>query len=235
MTTGHFGLAAGVKAATPRVPLWALMVASYLLDFVFIGLVAAGVESFAPLHPGYPAYGQVVIHAYYSHSLVGAVVLAGVATLVSLPFWGKRNALVIGAVVLSHWVLDLVVHRPDLPILPGNAGQLPLLGFGLWNHPAASGIVELAIVAVGVWLYYHSSETATEVRSPDPRRRRSRAVLAVAVTGALLVLLAISDFLAMPMMIGVLIMLSLIVLCGWLDSRVEWSEASSALREATVG
>ena len=50
----------------------------------------------------------------------------------------------LAAVVFSHWLLDLIVHRADLPILPGNAGDLPRLGFGLWKVPAASILVELA-------------------------------------------------------------------------------------------
>jgi hypothetical protein len=226
MTTGHFGLATGVKAGAPRVPLWALMTATYLLDFVFIGLVSAGLESFAPIDPAHPAYGQVVIHASYSHSLVGALVIAGVAAIVSWPVWGKRGALLIGAVTLSHWFLDLIVHRPDLPILPGNAGHLPLLGFGLWTHPAASAALELLIVAVGVWLYYGLARRATRVGSAARPHNRSRAMLGVSVTAVLLVLLALSDFFSLPMGIGGLIMLALIVLCGWLDARVDWSEAS---------
>ncbi len=218
MTTGHFSFAAGVKAVAPRVPLWALFVASYLLDFVFIVLVAAGVESFSPMNPGHPGYGQVIIHAYYSHSLVGALALAGIAILVALPVWGRRNAIVIGAVVVSHWILDLVVHRPDLPILPGNAGNLPLLGLGLWNYPAASAVVELILVAAGVYLYLRSSRIEAKSDSSHGNRRRAR--VAVIFTALLLVLLAVSDFLAMSTIAGLVIMLLLIVLCGWLDSRI---------------
>ena len=82
MTAGHFGLAAAIKSPAPRVPLWALMLSTYLLDFVFIILVTVGVESFAPLNPGQPpAYGEVLIQAYYSHSLVGAALIAVIAAL----------------------------------------------------------------------------------------------------------------------------------------------------------
>lgn len=220
MTTGHFGLATGVTAFSRRVPLWALMIASYLMDIVFIVLVAVGLESFAPMNPAHPAYGQVIIHAYYSHSLAGAIVLAAAAALVGGAIWGKRNGLVLGAVVLSHWVLDLVVHRPDLPILPGNAGNLPLLGFGLWNLPAVSAAVELAIVITGVYLYYRSSRAAAAVSGGPERKQRTRALLAVMVTAVLLVLLLVSDLLALPTGVGLLIMVLLVVLCGWLDSRI---------------
>ena len=124
MTAGHFGFAAGAKSGAPGVPLWALMVATYLMDFVFLILVGFGLENFTMMDPAHPAYGQVVIHAYYSHSLVGALILSVVAGLLSTLLWRKRGGIAIGAVVFSHWVLDLVVHRPDLPILPGNAGNL---------------------------------------------------------------------------------------------------------------
>ncbi|MCZ7571553.1 MAG: hypothetical protein M5U01_23645 [Ardenticatenaceae bacterium] len=218
MTAGHFGLAAAVKSPAPRVPLWALMLSTYLLDFVFIILVAAGVESFAPLHPGQPAaYGQVLIQAFYSHSLVGAALIAVIAALLAGRAWGQRAAVVIGAVVFSHWILDLLVHRPDLPILPGNAGNLPLLGLGLWNFPVVSAAIELAFVLGGAYLYYRSALQAA--LSPA----HTRAVTAAAVTGLLLLLLLMSDVLAMPFIIPILLMVLLIVLSGWLDSRLNWS------------
>jgi hypothetical protein len=59
-------------------------------------------------------------------------------------------------VVFSHWLLDLLVHRPDLPILPGNAGGLPLLGLGLWRTPWASVVAELALVVAGAATYLWS-------------------------------------------------------------------------------
>ena len=59
----------------------------------------------------------------------------------------------LGAVVFSHWVLDLPMHHADLPLLPGNAGSLPLLGFGLWRWPAASALLEIALVLLGTFLY----------------------------------------------------------------------------------
>jgi hypothetical protein len=59
--------------------------------------------------------------------------------------------------VCSHWILDLLVHRPDMPILPGNTGALPLLGFGLWNFPLVTAGIELIMVLVGAFLYYHAA------------------------------------------------------------------------------
>lgn len=68
-------------------------------------------------------------------------------------FWGKRSGFVVGAVAFSHWILDLLVHRADLPLLPGNYGDLPMLGFGLWRFPAISIILECILIAVGSILY----------------------------------------------------------------------------------
>ncbi len=222
MTTGHFGLAAAVKSTAPKVPLWALMLSTYLMDFVFIFLVAFGLELFAPIDPSHPAYGQVSIHAYYSHSLVGALLIALVAGLLAAWAWGRRAGVVIGAVVFSHWILDLIVHRPDLPILPGNAGNLPLLGFGLWQLPIVTMIVELGLALGGAYLYYRRAEHAPASNG----QRHTRALVASGITGLLLVLLLVADVLNLSIFIAILLILLLIVLSGWLDSRLHWSMAS---------
>jgi hypothetical protein len=88
---------------------------------------------------------------------VGALAISLVALVVAGIAWGRRNGLVIGFVVFSHWLLDLLVHRPDMPILPGNAGDLPLLGLGLWMVPWLSAFVELCLVLAGAYMYYHAA------------------------------------------------------------------------------
>jgi hypothetical protein len=226
MTAGHFGLAAVVKSKEVRVPLWALMLSTYLLDVIFIVLAGFGIETFAPIDPAHPAYGQVAIHAYLSHSLVGALVIAIVAGALAHWAWGRRAGWVIGAMVFSHWILDLIVHRPDLPILPANAGNLPLLGFGLWQVPAASAVVELALAFGGAYLYWQSARRAP-AESTDPQHLR--ALLASGVTGVLVVLLLATDVLNLSLLISVSLMLLLIVLCGWLDRRLEWAAAPAKM------
>lgn len=191
MFAGHFGLAAGVKAQEPTVPLWALMLSTQLLDVLFVPLLLAGIETIEPI-PGAPAYGGAVIHANYTHSLVGALVIAAVAGLVALRPWGRRGALIIGAVVFSHWLLDLLVHRADLPILPGNAGNLPLLGFGLWATPAISAALEAILILVGGWLYYRA---ATSLPASASGPGRQRALMAAGITGLLLVLALVTSVL----------------------------------------
>ncbi|HSY41100.1 MAG TPA: permease, partial [Polyangia bacterium] len=109
MIAGHFGLAAGVKAHRPAVPLWALMLATQWLDVVFVPLFLTHVERIDVIGGGPAGYGNGIIHADYTHSLVGAVVLSLIFALPAAWRWGRRAATVLGAVVFSHWLLDLLV------------------------------------------------------------------------------------------------------------------------------
>ena len=156
MIAGHFGLAAAVKAREPQVPLWALMLATAWLDVVFIPLLATGTETIESA-PGATGYGSAVIHADYTHSLVGAFVLSALFGGAAMLPWGRRTGLVLGAVAFSHWLLDLLVHRGDMPILPGNAGDLPRLGLGLWQIPPLAIAIELALVLGGGYLYWRAA------------------------------------------------------------------------------
>ncbi|HEY6072157.1 MAG TPA: hypothetical protein VIV15_01915 [Anaerolineales bacterium] len=181
MVAGHYGLAVGIKRIAPRLPLWSLLVATFFLDVIFVFFAAGGLERINPVDPAHPnAYGGSLIQAYYTHSLVGAIVLSVIAGLLAGRFWGKRGGYVIAGVVFSHWILDLIVHRPDLPILPGNYGNLPLLGFGLWQFPALSAIVELVLILGGTWFYYRSAMQAAG-DSSEQRRRALTSTLGVTV------------------------------------------------------
>ena len=170
---GHFGFAAIVKSRETRVPLWSLMLATVWLDIVFIPLFVMKVETLQTV-PGLPGgYGESLIYADYTHSLLGALVLSVVFALIFGPLWGKRCALVLGLVSFSHWVLDLVVHRRDMPILPGNFGNLPRLGFGLWQFKTVSIAVELLLVLVGAWSYWRAARVVTV----EAQRGRMRAMI----------------------------------------------------------
>jgi membrane-bound metal-dependent hydrolase YbcI (DUF457 family) len=184
MIAGHFGLAAGVKAREQQIPLWALMLATAWLDVVFIPLFASGIEYIEPV-PGTPGgYGNSIIHAEYTHSLVGALALSGLYGVLFVRWLGRRAAWVLAAVAFSHWVLDLVVHRGDLPLLPGNLGDLPALGFGLWQYPQIASALELVLVVGGSWLYW----TAARRVSPAGDTRAADLAGAVVLGSGLLVL-----------------------------------------------
>lgn len=184
---GHFGFAAAVKARAPTAPLWALMLACVWMDVVFLPLFAAGIETIVPLPGTRGGYGEGIIHADYTHSLVGALLISVTFALVAAIWWRRSVAIVLGAVVFSHWVLDLPMHHADMPLLPGNAGNLPLLGFGLWSWPVASALLELALVLVGTLLYARAAaRAAAQVGAPE--RSRARYVTAVLLVSGLVTL-----------------------------------------------
>jgi membrane-bound metal-dependent hydrolase YbcI (DUF457 family) len=179
VVTGHFGFAAGVKAKEQLVPLWALMLASVWLDILFIPLLAVGAESIDDIPGTDGGYGDVIIHADYTHSLVGAVLISLVTGWIATRWWGQRGGIVVGAVVFSHWVLDLIVHRADMPLLPGNLGDVRV-GFGLWKVEWAAILTEAAIMAVGAYLYWRAAQSVE--RAAGVRNGRANLV------GGLLVL-----------------------------------------------
>jgi hypothetical protein len=119
---------------------------------------------------------------------VGTLVLSGLLGFAAARLWGKRVGIVVGLVSASHWVLDLIVHRPDMPILPGNLGNLPILGLGLWRVPAASIAVEFFLVVLGAILYWRS---ATQVAKLARRGQRSGnlAALLIALCGTLVLVM----------------------------------------------
>lgn len=158
MFAGHFGVAAAVKGKAHSLPLWSLIISSQLLDIVFFPLYLMGIEKFgAPIQGG----RGTVIHAEFSHSLIGAVLLSILAGLLAKKLWGKNSGFVIALVTFSHWIIDLIVHVPDLPILPGNLGGFDYLGFGLWQYPMISILLEGLLILVGaityIWYVYQHS------------------------------------------------------------------------------
>ena len=194
MIAGHFGFAALVKSREREVPLWSLMLATVWLDIVFVPLFLAGIETIEPAPGTNGGYGAGIIHANYTHSLLGAIVLSAILGAACGAWWGRRSGVVIALVAFSHWVLDLIVHRGDLPLLPGNWGHLPTLGFGLWRVPLAAMCVEAALVAAGAWLYYRAARAVCLDARMDTRRATLVAslillggmgVLALDVTGIL--------------------------------------------------
>ena len=147
MFAGHFGVAAIVKRKTPELPLWTLLVSTQLIDILFIPFSLAGLEYMEPIGEG--GYGNMMIYAFYTHSLVGALLLSILAGGLAWKIWGKKSGLIIGGIAFSHWILDVIVHRPDMPILPGNIGQLPLLGLGLWESVCGKFLLRISLNCIG--------------------------------------------------------------------------------------
>jgi len=191
MIAGHFGLAALVKGREQSTPLWALMLASVWLDIVFVPLFLAGIETMQPVR-GHQGYGSSVIYADYTHSFVGMLVLSAILAAICLPFWGRRSAIVIGLVAASHWVLDLLVHRADMPILPGNIAHLPRLGFGLWRFSWLSAAIEAVLVLLGAGVYWIAARSVSMNAKQKPRLAAAVAIL-IATFGILILYLDVSS------------------------------------------
>lgn len=185
MFVGHYAVSFAAKPLAPRVPLWVLFIAVQLLDVLWAPFVLVGLEKVA-IVPGITATNPLDLYYMpYSHSLLMAVFWSVVAALV----WrvvarggagAGRAAVVVGAAVLSHWVLDLIVHRPDLPLYDNTAK----MGFGLWNHPAAALLLEWALMIGGLVVYL--------------RTTRARALPWVVVAAILLIVHVVSFFGAPP-------------------------------------
>jgi membrane-bound metal-dependent hydrolase YbcI (DUF457 family) len=178
---GHFAFAAAVKSRETSVPLWALMLATQWLDVVFVPLFLTGIERIELLPGSKGGYGQAIIYADYTHSLLGAVFLATSFGAVAAWRWGRRRGAVLGFVVFSHWILDAVVHHRDMPILPANAGGLSRVGFDLWASPSIAVAVELALVLVGTGLYWRSALQSSQSAGIAPGHANVAGGVALAV------------------------------------------------------
>jgi hypothetical protein len=147
---GHLAVALASKKVDRALPLGAAVAASFGLDLLWPLFLLVGIES-VQVHPGDTAFTQLAFVSYpWSHSLVMSAAWASAATLLGKLAWRSwRLGALLGALVLSHWVLDLVVHRPDLPIWPG--GQV--FGLALWNSIPGTILVEGSLFAACIWLY----------------------------------------------------------------------------------
>ncbi len=159
MFIGHFALAYGAKKAAPKVSLGWLFLAAQLADLVWPTLVLLGIEKVV-VAPGITAFTPLDFVSYpYSHSLVAITGWAlALAVAYVLARRGRaREGLVLAALVVSHWVLDAISHRPDMPLTLGGAERI---GLGLWNSVPGTIAVEAAMFAVGVAVYLKSTTAA---------------------------------------------------------------------------
>lgn len=162
MFLGHFGVAFAAKRAAPEVSLGTLFAAAQAADLLWPNLVLAGIER-VEVEPGATTVTPLDFVSYpWSHSLLALSVLG----LVAAGLWrllraGRfESALVVLATVLSHWFVDLVVHRPDLPLAPGEG---PRLGLGLWHSLPATLAVEFGLLTLGLVVYLRSSRARDRV------------------------------------------------------------------------
>jgi membrane-bound metal-dependent hydrolase YbcI (DUF457 family) len=150
MFIGHFAVGYGAKRYAPRAPLWALMAAPLLADILWTVFLLTGWEH-ARIRVGDTRYTPLDLYDFpWSHSLVMLVVWAtvlGAGYFLWKRDWAGVLAIWIG--VVSHWALDWITHRADMPLYPGG----PKFGLGLWNSIAGTMAVEIMMLAVGVGTY----------------------------------------------------------------------------------
>lgn len=152
MFLGHYALAFGAKRVAPMMSLGTLFLACQFADLLWPTLVALGVEV-VEIDPGNTLVTPLNFVSYpYSHSLVA---LVGWSALFALAYrtmrgWHPVAIATIAALVFSHYVLDVITHRPDMPITLSGSRRL---GFGLWNYPGTTLAVESTLFIVGTTLY----------------------------------------------------------------------------------
>ncbi|HSG99381.1 MAG TPA: metal-dependent hydrolase [candidate division Zixibacteria bacterium] len=161
MFIGHFGVAFAAKRAAPDVNLGVLFAAAQLIDLVWPLLLLAGVER-VRIAPGDTAFTPLEFTHYpYTHSLLTVALWAALAGG-AYWLWRRRGraAVVVALLVASHWLLDWLTHRPDLPLYPGSD---KVAGLGLWDSIVGSLAVEGAIFAAGLALYLQVTAARSRV------------------------------------------------------------------------
>lgn len=159
MFLGHYAIGMAAKKVAPQINLGLLTGAAVGLDLIWPFFVLGGIEWFE-ITPGITAVNPLEFSHYpWSHSLVAALcwsLLLFLATHIGFR-WPVRVAMIPAALVASHWFLDLIVHRPDLPLWPSG----PVMGFGIWNAVTLTIILELAFLGAGLWIYLRARPPQT--------------------------------------------------------------------------
>lgn len=158
MFIGHFALAFAAKRVAPRMSLGTAFLAAQFLDLLWPTLLLLGIER-VRIAPGATAATPLVFEHYpVSHSLLAVALWSLLlAAAHGLATRRTRDALLVGALVATHWLLDALVHVPDLPLAPGG----PWVGLGLWNSVLATVAIEVPLFLGGVWLYLRATRATT--------------------------------------------------------------------------
>jgi len=151
MFIGHFAVGFAAKKFAPRTSMSVLLAAPLFCDILWPFFLLLGWEH-VRIVPGITRYNPFDLYDFpWSHSLLMTVVWASAfAFIYQLVTHYRVGTIAIWIGVLSHWVLDWITHRPDMPLYPGGG---PRLGLGLWNNVAATMTVEIVMLLAGAWLY----------------------------------------------------------------------------------
>jgi len=160
MFIGHFAVGFAGKKFAPRTNMALLVAAPCFLDLLWPFFLLLGWEH-VRIDPGNTRFTPLDLYHYpWSHSLLMSIVWATLFSFVYhliTRYWPGTVVIWIG--VVSHWVLDWITHRPDMPLYPGG----PRYGLGLWNSIAGTLVVELLMFAVGVWIYARTTRARDRI------------------------------------------------------------------------
>ena len=155
MFVGHYGVSFAAKSIEKSIPLWLLFIAVQFVDVLWAILVLAGIEK-VKITPGITATNPLDLYYMpYTHSLLGALCWAGVGFIAYKLICRSPSstALVVAAAIFSHWILDLIVHRPDLALYDNSYK----VGLGLWNYPILALMLEAVLLFGGIILYLRTN------------------------------------------------------------------------------
>lgn len=152
MFVGHYGVSFAVRSEAKRLPLWVWFIAVQWMDVLWSVLVLLGIEKLR-IVPGFTEANALDLYYMpYTHGLPGSIVVSlilGLIVALFVPSNRPRTILLVAAASFSHWILDFLVHLPDLPLYDNSAK----VGLGLWRHVAVSFPLELIFLGLGAWLY----------------------------------------------------------------------------------
>jgi len=162
MFIGHYAASLALKKIEKRASLGVLFLAVQFVDIVFFPFVLLGIERLNIVENFTQSTHFELEYMPYTHSLLAFVAWSGAAYAVFRWVIVKNHAVavVVAVAVFSHWVFDLLVHTPDLPL---GSDTTTKLGFGLWNNAIATYALEAGLLLSGLWLYLRSTKAATAV------------------------------------------------------------------------
>jgi hypothetical protein len=213
MFAGHLGVGLAMGRAERRVNVGLFVAAALLLDLVLWLLVLLGRESVA-IPANFAGTHQAEFVFPYSHSLAASAVWS---TLAAAGAWAicarlgaarVRVALIVAAATFSHWLLDVLVHRPELPLAGATS---PAMGLGLWNNMPTALVVEGAIVMLGLYLFL-----------PRSGLPRTRSVAIAVLSLIILVFTVVGSTLAPPPPSAIAMAASSLVILVVVCALVAW-------------
>lgn len=217
MVIGHYLPSFAAKRVEKRMPMWLLFLAPQMIDVVWSVLIILGIEKNRVI-PG--INGENFLDNYYipfTHSLPGALFISGIAFFIyKMVRKSNREALIFGLVVFSHWLFDLISHRPDIPLWGGTYK----VGFGLSYYPIADFLTQASFFLIGIALYVTSTVPVSKIG------KYGIAVFALLMV-AFQAVLTMPTSPSSPQKIGIsmlIVYFSTTAIVFWIDKNRKWKD-----------